>query len=186
MKKLFTLIFSLVVVALVAGGYVLFVSHKMHHEVVNLNPTDTTQPANTTPTENPLEYTNTDYGFTVSLPEDWKGYSVVTGTWQADSSVSSASETTTIQGPMISLRNPSWTEAVPYQDIPVMIFTKAQWAQIQNNEFHIGAAPINPSELAHNDTYVFGLPARYNYAYRPDWQEVDQLLQNHAVQAIEP
>jgi len=36
---------------------------------------------------------------------------------------------------------------------------------LQQEKFHIGAAPINPSELGRNTKYVFALPARYNYAF---------------------
>jgi hypothetical protein len=46
-----------------------------------------------------------------------------------------------------------------------MIFTQKQWQELQQDKFHIGAAPIGPSELGRNSRYVFALPARYNYAY---------------------
>jgi hypothetical protein len=65
---------------------------------------------------------------------------------------------------------------VPYQDIPIMIFTIAQWNDLQTDKFHIGAAPINPSELGRNNKYVFALPARYNFAYPEGFQEVEQIL----------
>ncbi|MDP1086626.1 hypothetical protein Q6245_30140, partial [Klebsiella pneumoniae] len=69
--------------------------------------------------------------------------------------------------PMISIRHPDWTSQNPRQDIPIMIFTLAQWNMLQQDEFHIGAAPINPSELGRNTSYVFARPARYNYAFPP-------------------
>jgi hypothetical protein len=79
-------------------------------------------------------------------------------------------------GPLILIRHPLWTEKNPRQDIPVMVFTINQWTNMQNDAFHIGAAPINPSELGRNDNYVFALPARYNFAYQTGFEEVDQLI----------
>ncbi len=143
----------------------------------------------TTPPQvnNSVTYTNTQYGFTFALPEDWKGYSVVTGTWDGDTiSVSGDVSVSTVHGPMISLRNPLWTAEKPYQDIPVMIFTSQQWSDLQSDKFHIGAAPINPSELGHNSVYVFALPARYNYAYPTGWEEVDQILKTNPLKTMEP
>jgi hypothetical protein len=57
-----------------------------------------------------------------------------------------------------------------------MVFTRLQWDSLQDEAFHIGAAPIGPSELGRNGRYVFALPARYNYAYPVGFEEVDQIL----------
>lgn len=130
-----------------------------------------------------VTYTNDQYGYKVSLPQNWRGYSVVTAAWTGDPVEQGAAATT---GPLVALRNPQWTAQHPYQDIPLMIFTLAQWADLQQGKFHIGAAPINPSLLAFNEKYVIALPARYNYAFPEGWQEVDRLLQNHAVRATHP
>jgi len=66
-----------------------------------------------------------------------------------------------------------------------MIFTTAQWKELENGKFFIGAAPIVPTELGHNDRYVFALPARYNYAYPEEYQEVEKILENHPLEAME-
>jgi hypothetical protein len=58
-----------------------------------------------------------------------------------------------------------------------MVFTIAQWDLIQQEQFHVGAAPINPSELGRNVKYVFALPARYNYAFPTGYQEVEKILE---------
>jgi hypothetical protein len=68
----------------------------------------------------------------------------------------------TDHGPIIKLCNPQWTQAAPYEDLPVMVFTPAQWVKVQAEGLGVGAAPVPPSELGHNSTYVFALPARYN------------------------
>lgn len=103
----------------------------------------------------------------------WTGYDTSSGT-----QVQAAS------GPLISVRHPLWAKDKPRQDIPVMIFTLAQWDEMNADKWHIGAAPINPSELARNTQYVFGLPARYNYAFPEGWEEVQALIDGGAVTAF--
>lgn len=127
-----------------------------------------------------LRYESAQYGFTVNLPDSWKGYTVITDTWKGSPT---GSEVIIQTGPLISIRHPLWSEAAPRQDIPVMIFTNEQWNAMQSGEFHIGAAPLNPSELARNETYVFALPARYNYAFPLGYEEVDALIEARALRA---
>lgn len=130
------------------------------------------------------EYENTQYGFSVSLPESWKGYSIVTSAWQGYVSTGPKGDATVAQGPLISIRNPAWTAEKPYQDIPIMIFTLSEWDELLRGNFHIGAAPVNPSRLGFNATYVFALPARYNYAFPTGYEEVDKILQNNPLQPL--
>ena len=132
-----------------------------------------------------IVYENTQYGFTVTLPESWKGYSVLTGEWQGLSLAQGQEGKVIETGPQISIRHPKWTQQVPRQDIPIMVFTLAQWEGLQKEQFHIGAAPIGPSELARNSRYVLALPARYNFAFPEGYEEVETLLQSGAVKATE-
>lgn len=133
-----------------------------------------------------LVYRNTDYGFEFTLPTSWQGYQIVPGQWQGLAIAGSGGEVPVATGPMISIRHPAWTAQVPRQDIPIMVFTSAQWQSLQADEFHIGAAPVRPSELGHNSKYVFALPARYNFAFPPGYEEVEQILAGNPLRAIEP
>jgi len=127
-------------------------------------------------------YENTQYGFKFSLPNSWKGYSIVTDKWEGrDTKSGNVTET----GPMFSIRHPQWTSATPRQDIPIMVFTIAQWKLILQETLAVSAAPIGPSELGRNSKYVFALPARYNFAYPIGYQEVEQILQNKPLQPVE-
>lgn len=123
------------------------------------------------------EYRNTQYGFSIALPKSWEGYSIATTEWNGFS-VGAEGNVPFAQGPLILIRHPLWTKEVPRQDIPVMVFTLAEWNSLAKEEFHIGAAPIGPSELGRNAKYVFALPARYNYAFPAGYEEVDQILQS--------
>jgi hypothetical protein len=123
-----------------------------------------------------LEYRNTTYGFSVALPTSWAGYSVTIDRWTGDEAGDQLGDVHFTDGPVVSIHHPTWTVAGSYQDIPIMVFTLDQWTALQENKFHIGAAPIGPSELARNAYYVFALPARYNYSFPPGYEEVDRIL----------
>lgn len=169
-----------VVVAIIAfigiAGY--FVLVKNSSQVANV-PTQTNQ------TET-LEYNNSQYGFSFSLPQSWKGYSVISDKWIGQSLDNQDSQelSTQTEGPEIIIRHPLWTSLVPRQDIPIMIFTLAQWDLVQQEKLSLGAAPIPPSELGRNTRYVFALPARYNFAFPFGFEEVVKILEGKPLRAF--
>jgi hypothetical protein len=128
-------------------------------------------------------YTNTQYGFSFSLPASWKGYSIVNDQWTGNPNNSQGGQEA-IYGPELLIRNPKWTSGDPYQDIPIMVFTIDQWNLVEQEKLTVSAAPIGPTELGRNSTYVFALPARYNYAFPKGFQEVDQILKNNPLKAF--
>jgi len=134
---------------------------------------------------NSIVYRNTQYGFSFSLPKSWKGYSIVIGKWEGSAIGGPQSGETVETGPIISIRHPQWTSQERRQDIPIMVFTLAQWNSLQQGEFHIGPAPVEPSELDRNTRYVFALPARYNYAFPIGYKEVENILKSNPLQANE-
>jgi len=127
-------------------------------------------------------YKNTQYGFNFILPESWQGFSTIIGTWEGNDI---ASGKVTEKGPKISIRHPQWSSKNPRQDIPIMVFTLDQWNLLLQEKFHIGAAPIGPSELGRNNSYVFALPARYNFAYPTGYQEVEEILKTHPLTVVQ-
>jgi hypothetical protein len=131
-----------------------------------------------------VEYKNEDYGFKVSLPDTWAGYGVSADRWTAYAPGDELGEIAAADGPVISIRNPKWTKEAMYQDIPIMIFTRAQWNDLQSGDFHIGVAPMDPTELGANAKYVFALPARYNYGFPPGYEEVEKILDGHPLTAF--
>ena len=120
-----------------------------------------------------IEYRNKEYGFCFTLPESWRGYSIVRSDWQGSVNGEHGDQVVT-KGPIVSIRNPAWHTDESHQDIPIMIFTRAQWRSL--GKFYVSAAPFPPSELGRNSKYVFALPARYNYGFLTGWEEVDQIL----------
>lgn len=134
---------------------------------------------------NSIVYRNTQYGFSFSLPESWKGYVIVTDKWEGFALGDPQGGENAETGPMIYIRHPQWTSQDRRQDIPIMIFTLAQWNSLQQGEFHIGAAPVGPSELGRNARYVFALPARYNYAFPTGYEEVEDILKSDPLQTNE-
>jgi hypothetical protein len=130
-----------------------------------LTPTPPAPPPSAVPTT--LRYENAEFGFVVTLPENWKGHLVVRDGW-----VGELGGKTIATGTKLSIRHPLWTTAKPRQDIPVLVFTSSQWTDLASEKFHVGAAPISPTELGRNTNYVFALPARYNFAFPEGFEEV--------------
>lgn len=130
-----------------------------------------------------VTYTNAEYGFSVALPQDWKGYTVLNQTWTGYA-ICATGQCPTESGPQIAIRNPRWTAGTPYQDIPVMVFTIDEWHAVVQGTLGVSAAPIPPRELGRNATYVFALPARYDYAFPAGWQEVQDIVNAHPLHAF--
>ncbi|CAH1217514.1 hypothetical protein PAECIP111891_04577 [Paenibacillus allorhizoplanae] len=127
-------------------------------------------------------YENTQFGFRFTLPDSWKGYTIVTDKWEGLSVGDAQGDK--VSGVSLSIRHPEWTAEQPRQDIPILVFTVDQWNELQQDKFHIGAAPIGPSELTRNDKYVFALPARYNFAYLDGYQEVEDILKSNPIRPM--
>ncbi|MGA9584719.1 MAG: hypothetical protein WBQ95_05280 [Terracidiphilus sp.] len=125
-----------------------------------------------------LLYRNAEYGFCLALPAGWSGFHVLTERWGGDGNGESES------GPRLVVRNPRWTKEKPYQDIPILVFTSAQWRSVDSGEFSVSAAPIGPSELGRNRKYVFALPPRFaGFDDATGTDEVLRLLQQKPFQA---
>lgn len=138
--------------------------------------------SSSTVTGSKILYTNKQYGFTFTLPASWKGFKVLSGQWNGLSNT--AAENTIAKGPMRTLRNPTWTKVSPYQDIPIMIFTLSQWNAMQNDKFHVSAAPVPPYEIGRNNLYVFALPPRYNFAFPRGYKDVEEIIESKPLKPI--
>ena len=133
-------------------------------------------------TQPAVVYQNSEYGFRFQLPDSWRNFAIVDNQWKGTAVEGPQAGDVIATGPLISIRHPLWTEKIPRQDIPIMVFTTAQWSAIQLEKLSLGAAPIGPSELGHNNKYVFALPARYNYAFPLGFEEVEQILKDNPLQ----
>ncbi|MBA3733424.1 hypothetical protein H0W91_03565 [Patescibacteria group bacterium] len=176
-----TLNIILMIVILFVVGIVGYYGVFKRAEPVAVTPTENkpTTNNNVTPITK-VSYRNTDYGFSFNLPDSWKNYTIITDKWEGNSlTPNGQSQVKTQEGPLISIRHPDWDYKSPRQDIPVMVFTIDQWNRMLKDEFHIGAAPINPSELGRNSKYVFALPARYNFAYATGYEEVQKIIKDN-------
>lgn len=132
-----------------------------------------------------IQYENKEYGFSFTLPESWRGYQIITQEWKGISIDNGKSEDSKESGPMLLIRHPKWTSDTPRQDIPIMILTINQWESLKKEDFHIGAAPIPPTELDQNSKYVFCLPARYNFAFPEGYEEVEDIMAKNPLKATE-
>jgi hypothetical protein len=111
-----------------------------------------------------ITYDNKHFGFKLVLPDKWKKYSV---------------KTTVIKhGWKVRIRNPKWTKAKQYEDIPVLVYPIKQWKKWEANKFknYPTAAPFGPTERGRNAKYVFATAPRYNYDYKTGWEEVETII----------
>ena len=178
MKKKWIIIVIVVIILTLGVGYFLWSAHNTSQ----LPPTPIIPPVTISTS---IEYTNNQYDFTFTLPDDWQGYTIVTSIWNGNGNEACLlNECPPITGPEILIRNPKWTTTNKWQDIPIMIFTPDQWTDVLNASLVVSAAPIPPTELGHNSNYIFALPARYNYAFPDGWQEVNTIIQSNPLSAF--
>ncbi len=128
----------------------------------------------------PVCYQNAKYDLRFLLPAAWRGHSVLLEQWEGRTySEATRGEAVTARGLLIILRHPEWTPKAPCQDIPIMVFTRTQWAADKQGQFTIGAGGFD-MELWHNEKYVFALSSRYNAADNvKGWKEVGEIVEQN-------
>ena len=171
-QKLIAVVGGIIILALVACYlYASYLARK-NYDLVALE----VQKAQTTNRQ--LVYRDQTFGFSIELPESWRGYSInrikediydVSGTVKVNNGVVSSFE-------IVELHHPLETAQNPQAKMPIYIFRLNQWPQIERGEWSVGAAPFPPSILGQNSQWIIALPARYNYDFKPGWEEVDELV----------
>lgn len=138
------------------------------------------QNAGTAPIPTPIVYRNKHYDFCFRLPADWKGYSVIEDEW---SGWSAGEGGKTFNLPELLIRHPSWTQNDPYQDIPIVIFTQAQWRDKEKYGLNMGATGVEPGPFGSNTKFVFEqLPRWVGYEQLRGMKEVQDLMATHPFQ----
>ena len=168
-------IITLVLIIITVLGFVAYLMYSKNQSMPS-----TTEPTPTVKTS--LLYSNADFGFTFALPESWKGYLIINNTWESNSLKDTGNKQT---GPKLLIRNPKWTQAVRYEDIPVLVFTIAQWNSYKAESFSVSAAPILASELGRNNVYVFALPPRWDFDYSEGYQEAQNIIKSNPLKVFD-
>lgn len=122
----------------------------------------------------PVRYRNKTYGFEIPLLASWSGYRVQIEPYHG-TDVATGEQQNGI-GTLITLHHPLDGQPEDRADMPVMVFEHRVWERIMSGGISLGAAPIPPTELGRNARYVFALPARYNYDFKPGWEDVDKVI----------
>ena len=135
-------------------------------------------PAQDISLNDPIIYTNVEYGFNFTLPSNWQGYSIIKENWKG----TALTGTSTQSGPKLLIRNPKWTASAPYQDLPILVFTITEWNAYTAEQFAISAAPIEATELARNNRYVFALPPRWDFDYSLEYKEAQDIMAGNPLQ----
>ena len=133
----------------------------------------------------PVVYRNVAFDFCFTLPADWSGYSIVNDEWKGQwiGEGSRPASGPPLEGVEILIRHPKWTSSAPREDIPIMIFSIAQWKLVAAEEVGVSAAPIGPAGLGRNAKYVFALPPRYSFDEKEGVEEVVDLMNHHPLRA---
>ena len=129
-----------------------------------------------------IEYRNREYGFSFTLPGSWKGYRVVWSEWGGNVFATNGEVEQVLRGPKLLFRHPKWTQENPHEDIPIMIYTIAQW----NEGPIVTAAPIDPWELGRNSKYVFVVPPRWDYDFSEGYEEAEKILSPTSLHPFAP
>ena len=140
----------------------------------------------------PVRYHNAQYGFSFFLGAGWRGYSEVIQQWKSSYLPEwwrrfwrfcgfPDKNLVTEHGPVIILRHPQWKASAPYQDIPVLVFTRSQWDALHQGKlwpsFYAGGVI---EEIWHNGKYVFGISTRYNTGDSVEgWKEVADIVERN-------
>jgi len=103
-------------------------------------------------------YKNNEFGFELTFPETWKGYSVIKQNWVGHV-IDNYQQTYT--GTEIIIKNPQTTATQQWQDIPIMVFTPDVWILMEQEKVSVSAAPIPPAKIGENSKYVFATPPRW-------------------------
>src|SRR6266478_9377913 len=143
--------------------------------------------APTHPSALPLCYHNKEYGLVFFLPPGWQGYSVLVQQWDGETYSPATDKTIVVgHGPMITLRHPRWQSSAPFQDIPIVVFTRDQWDALHHGEFWPSLfAGGMMDELWHNQSFVFSMSSRYNWGELGGSKEVADIVeQNHAANSV--
>jgi hypothetical protein len=124
-----------------------------------------------------IVYVNREYGFRFRLPRGWAGYSIRAERVEIGESKGHYES--------IKIRHPRWTEQEPREDIPIWVFTRAQWPSIEDETLIVSAAPFGPLELGRNKRYVFALPPRYSNDEFTGVEEVRKIFTGKPLQGFD-
>jgi len=114
------------------------------------------------PESNTIAYKNNTYGFEITLPADWKDYTIDnTKRWDGLRTDTTFHEGPDYDGPLVYIVNPQWKANYNFVGVPIMVVSKDVWDLIAQEKVSVSAAPIGPAKIGENSKYVFATPPRY-------------------------
>jgi len=109
-----------------------------------------------------ITYRNEEYGFELTLPRTWQGYTIDGGKrWDGVIIDAPHPEGPDYDGPMIFIVNPQLKSEYRFQGIPIMVINPDVWKLISEEKVSVSAAPIGPAKIGENSKYIFATPPRY-------------------------
>lgn len=138
-----------------------------------------------------IVYRNEEFGFELTFPTTWQGYSVEKQNWQGWR-VDGSGKIGDYSGIEFVFNNPKDQKDIPegeglkiaehWQNIPIMVLTPDVWQLVQEGKVSVNAAPIGPSKIGQNSKYIFATPPRwYGFTDAIGWQEAVDIVKTFKV-----
>lgn len=122
-------------------------------------------------------YTNTEYGFEISFPDSWIGYSVTESLWSGFSSDGTIDCANYCKGAMFIFKNNKLYNEKKFKGIPIMVMSSDIWNLMEQEKILYGAGPVNPGKIGQNGKFVFAMPPRwYGFSDILDSKEIEEIL----------
>lgn len=107
-------------------------------------------------------YRNEQYGFKMTFPDSWKGFTVTEDTWKG-SLTTGPGLGNEYGGTKFVFNNPQRTAQEKWQDIPIMVFTPDVWEMVVNGKVRASSLEDLPEKIGENQDLVFATPPRWTY-----------------------
>lgn len=121
-------------------------------------------------------YTNESYGFKMTMPDSWKGFTMIEDVWNGWPVGGDAKLGEEYQGPKLIFRNDKWKPLEVWQDIPILVFTKDVWALVMKGDVMASSSPILPEKIGENSNFIFATPPRWTLNNDPGAEEAIEIV----------
>jgi len=104
--------------------------------------------------ETEFEYLNDPYGYSITFPSTWKGFSLIVEVQDSKSPLHEMLNKLDKDYFVLRHRHPDWTEETPYQDIVFVMVKREEWNK-HADEATSGVLGLLPQTVLSNHEYLF-------------------------------
>lgn len=108
-------------------------------------------------------YRNEQYGFKMTFPDSWKGYTITEDIWKGWPTTTGSGLENEYEGTKIIFQNPRWTPKENWQSIPIMVFTPEVWKLVAEGKLRVSSMLDLPEKIGENKDLFFATPPRWTF-----------------------